>query len=162
MEETPHGFPGWTVQLRQRREPKPGRVRIEPARRTIILEGGTQGEIRRAMVVLMRLVDRKYPHVGRFVPLMTGTKQWYLEQGKKPWDVAYGRIKDTSAFFQSFEDANWLVKPLLRPEYEKLYARGNMDFAGRYEMRGGVYIFEPTYGDDFVYGYDGPGTFDGP
>jgi hypothetical protein len=32
-----------------------------------------------------------------------------------------------------------------------------MDFAGKYRMRTSPYIFEPTFGDDFVYGYSGPG-----
>jgi len=45
----------------------------------------------------------------------------------------------------------------LRREYEGLYADGNMDFAGKYRLRAAPYIFEPTFGDDFVHGYSGPG-----
>jgi len=45
----------------------------------------------------------------------------------------------------------------LRREYESLYANDNMDFAGKYALRRSPYVFEPTFGDDFIYGYSGPG-----
>ncbi len=107
------------------------------------------------MVVLMRLVDRKYPHVGRFLPPVDAQKRPYLEKGKTPWEV-WGMRGGTETFYAQFEDKLWLVKPILRPEYEPLYENGNLDFADKYELRWSPYIFEPTYAEDFVYGYDGP------
>ena len=74
--EPPEGFPGWAVRLAESPQLAAGRVRINPPRREIIVEGPTQGEIRRAMVVLLRLEDRKYPHVGRFFHLKHGTAQY--------------------------------------------------------------------------------------
>jgi len=63
---------------------------------------------------------------------------------------------DCEKFFRNFADPAFPLKPILKPEYEALYADDNRDFAGRYTMRFAPYIFEPTYGDDFVHGHDGP------
>lgn len=148
-------YPGWTVVLSHAPTVKPGRVRIDRAKREIRVEGATQGEMRRAMVTLLRLVDRKYPHVGRFFPLH-GPKKDYAPGQPVPIDEWVPR-KQTQEFYKGFSDPLFLVKPILRPEYETLYRDGNMDFAGKYQMRWSPYLFEPTYGDDFVYGYTGPG-----
>lgn len=155
VDRTPEGFEGWTVIFGEDPEIPHGRVRIERAGKTLRVEGPTQGEIRRAMVVLMRLVDRKYPHVGRFLPPVDARKQWYLDQGKTPWEVWQMR-GGTETFYAQFEDKRWLVKPILRPEYESLYENDNLDFADKYELRWSPYLFEPTYAEGFVYGYDGP------
>lgn len=152
----PKDYPGWTVVLKEDPVVPAGRVRIENASRTITVEGATQGEMRRAMVVFMRLVDRKYPHVGRFFPFRY-RKQFYVADKPVPIEKWVVR-KPTAEFFKTIEDPKFLVKPILRREYESLYANDNMDFAGKYEMRWSPYLFEPTYGDDYVYGYSGPGT----
>jgi hypothetical protein len=47
------------------------------------------------------------------------------------------------------------LKPLLNAEYEDLYADG--DFTGRYRLKAMPFLFEPTYDDNFVYGYEGKG-----
>jgi len=133
-------------------------VTIDGSSREIRIVGATQGEIRRAMVVLMRLVDRKYPHVGRFFPLRFG-KAPYKPGQPVPIDKWVPR-KQTQDFFKKIDDPLFLAKPILREEYDSLYANDNMDFAGKYRLRSSPYIFEPTYGDDFVYGYCGPGTAD--
>ena len=152
VEKTPDDFSGWTVALVEDRDLRGGRVRIERPGRRVLVEGPTQGEIRRAMVVLLRLMDRKYPHVGRFLPPLDYRLKWYLEEGKMPWE-AWEMREDTKAFFARFEDKLWLVKPILRPEYESLYSGGNTDFTGKYQLRWSPYLFEPTYADDFVYGH---------
>ena len=98
------------------------------------------------MVVLMRLVDRKYPHIGRYFPL----RHW---RKKQPWEPV--RIKETQQFYKSFADPRFLLKPILNAQGERHYDGGNEDFQGRYELRFAPYIFEPTYEDDYVNGYGG-------
>jgi len=150
------GYAGWTVILAETPQVKPGRVRIERAAREIQIEGVTQGEMRRAMVVLLRLLDRRYPHVGRYFPLHGLTPAW--EPGRPVPIEKWVPRKQTQEFYKAFStDPLFLVKPVLRKEYEPLYLGGNMDFAGRYQLRFSPYLFEPTYADDFVYGYNGPG-----
>lgn len=153
--EPPADYPGWTVRLREDLAAGPGRVRIDADQRKIIVAGGSQGEIRRAMVVLLRLVDRKYPHVGRFFPLRRSRTRY--EPGKPVPFEKWVERKQTRQFYAQFSDALFLAKPILRDQYESLYANGNMDFAGRYALRAPCYLFEPTYGDDYVYGYRGSG-----
>jgi hypothetical protein len=140
------GFAGWTVVIDSASEVSPSRVRIDRGRRAVIVEGRSPGEARRAMVVFMRLVDRKYPHIGRPFPIKD---PW--ERDRKPWQ--YMGNRDTQRFFREFSDPNWLVKPILSPELEGLYAGDRMDFEGMYDLRFAPYIFEPTYSDDYVYGY---------
>ena len=151
----PDNYAGWTVILSEDPLSRPGRVRIDRKDREIRVEGATQGEMRRAMVTLMRLIDRKYPHVGRFFPLRHYKARY--ESGKPvPFDKWVPRAQ-TRDFFKKIADPLFLAKPILRKEYEGLYADGNMDFAAKYRLRFSPYIFEPTYGDDFVHGYTGPG-----
>lgn len=57
-------------------------------------------------------------------------------------------------FATAFRDKLWLVKPILQREYEPLYADGNTDFAGKYDLRWSPYICEPTCSDNFVHGHD--------
>ncbi|MBI4025638.1 MAG: hypothetical protein HY360_11710 [Verrucomicrobia bacterium] len=166
----PSDFTGWLVVMAERplegldAAPMPlpepqapgGRVRIDRATKTIFIEGRTQGDLRRAMVVFMRLVDRKYPHIGRFMGLRGFYAQPFFKDGKIQWDV--WRPRDPfRKFFEAIDDKEWVIKPLLREEYEGLYANGNLDFAGKYQLKVAPYIFEPTYADNFVYGYCGWG-----
>lgn len=95
---------------------------------------------------VLRLVDRKYPHIGRFFPLK-------YHDGDEPWSKL--DRDETKAFFAGFADPKFLVKPILRAEHEDLYADGNLDFTGRYELRFSPWVYEPTYADDYVYGYEG-------
>lgn len=147
----------WAVVFSQTADADRGRVRIEPESRTVFVEGPTQGEMRRAMTVWMRLVDRKYPHVGRFHPLRD-RKQTYDADKPVPLDKWVMRAK-TREFFEKVgeQDARFMVKPILSDRYEHLYADDNMDFAGKYEMTVPPRVVEPTYADSFVHGYSGEG-----
>ncbi|MFW6059110.1 MAG: hypothetical protein ACODAQ_02950, partial [Phycisphaeraceae bacterium] len=156
VDERPNGYAGWIVELIEDPMMDAGRVSLDLSQRVIRVAGPTQGEMRRAMVVLMRLVDRKYPHVGRFFPLRN-RKQFYDADKPVPFEKWVLR-KPTREFYEALEDQKFLVKPVLRAEYEHLYADDRMDFAGQYELRRAPFVIEPTYGDDFVYGYSGSGT----
>jgi hypothetical protein len=139
----PQGFCGWRIFVRSNEPMTPSRVRIDRNGRSIYIEGRTPGEARRAMVVFLRLVDRKYPHIGRYYRLRSDLKQ--------PWETIDDEY--TRGFFAEFPDRQWLNKPILRPELESLYQNGNVNFEGRYQLRLSPYILEPTYSDDYVYGY---------
>jgi hypothetical protein len=153
--EPPADFPGWIVRLQEDPQVTAGRVRVDEPKKELIVEGPTQGEIRRAMVVLMRLVDRKYPHVGRFFPLAMNRARY---QPGKPVPLEKWIPRDvTRTFYQKFSDPLFLARPILSSAYEALYADDNMDFAGKYALRSSPYLFEPTFGDDYVYGYSGTG-----
>lgn len=142
----PEGFDGWRVVIDDAAAVDPARVRIEAGDRRVIVEGRTPGEARRALMILLRLVDRKYPHIGRFFPL----KYYDMDE---PWSKL--GHDETKAFFAGFADPKFLVKPILRAEHEDLYADGNLDFTGRYELRCTPWVYEPTYADDYVYGHAG-------
>ncbi|MGD9496146.1 MAG: LamG-like jellyroll fold domain-containing protein [Armatimonadota bacterium] len=142
----PPGFDGWQVLIDDSAQVDPARVRIEAADRRIVVEGRTPGEARRALMILLRMVDRKYPHIGRLFPL----KYYDVED---PWSKLSD--EETKAFFAGFEDPKFLVKPILSAESEDLYAGGNLDFTGKYHLRFTPWIYEPTYADDYVYGYEG-------
>ncbi|MGD0111934.1 MAG: hypothetical protein ABSD48_08705 [Armatimonadota bacterium] len=146
-DQAPGGFTGWKVIVRSYADVHPSRVRLDMPAKSILVEGSSPGEARRAMVLLLRLVDRTYPHVGRFFPLP--------REGQRPWEVLSD--DDTKRFFAAFSDPQWLIKPILKPKLEPLYAGGNLDFSGRYGLRVSPYLFEPTYADNYVYGYAGEG-----
>jgi hypothetical protein len=141
----PEGFDGWKIIIDSAAQVEPSRVRIIPQAREVRVEGKSPGEARRAMVVWLRLLDRKYPHIGRLFPL------------KYDREVPWARLEteETKQFFEDFSDPDFLIKPILRRDLEPLYADGNMDFEGRYDLRWSPYLFEPTYVDDYVYGYGG-------
>jgi hypothetical protein len=141
----PDASDGWKVFVESDADADPGRVRIDRAAREVHVEGRTPGEARRAMVVLLRLVDRKYPHTGRLFVLR--------RYGDEPWSKL--AREETQDFFANFPDRQFLTKPILKPELEHLYAGGNVDFARKYSLRFSPYIFEPTYADDYVYGFAG-------
>jgi len=139
----PQGFPGWRIFVRSDAPVTPSHVRIDRNVRSIYIEGRSPGEARRAMVVFLRLVDRKYPHIGRYYRLRSDLKE--------PWEA----IEDeyTRGFFAQFPDRQWLNKPILRPELEGIYRNDNENFEGKYQLRVSPYILEPTYSDGYVYGY---------
>ena len=155
LPQPPADVTGWVVRLREDPLVSSGCVRVDLEKRELIVEGPTQGEIRRAMVVLMRLVDRKYPHVGRFFPLATNRARYHPG---KPLPLDKWVPRDAArVFFQKFSDPLFLARPILNSTYESLYAGDSMDFAGKYVLRYSPYLFEPTFGDDYVYGYSGTG-----
>ena len=149
LDEPPAGFDGWKVFIRPDADVSPSRVRIDRAAKEIHVEGKSSGEARRAMVVLLRLLDRKYPHIGRFYSLkyFGGDHAKMIEKRLKN--------KETQQFFLNLADKRFLIKPILRPEHERLYENDTIDFTGKYDLRRPPYLFEPTYGEDYVYGYAG-------
>ena len=164
-QEKPAGFRGWAVVLKNDALAGPGKVHLDAAAREIVLTGRSPGEVRGAMVALLRLIDRKYPHVGRLLPLQSlatphmpknaahNYRSWPVED---PLQTFFGNDKPSVDFFRGFADRSFALKPILKPECESLYADDNRDFAGKYTMRFAPYIFEPTYADNFVHGYKGP------
>ncbi|MEW6356373.1 MAG: LamG-like jellyroll fold domain-containing protein [Planctomycetota bacterium] len=149
LDAPPAGYAGWTILVNPNVFVTPSRVRIDRAARALYVEGKSSGEARRAMVVLLRLIDRKYPHVGRFYSL----KHYGGDHPKmiRKWMGC----KETQEFFLNFADKEFLIKPILNPEHEPLYAECNADFQGKYPLRWSPHIFEPTYSENYVYGYDG-------
>jgi hypothetical protein len=68
------------------------------------------------------------------------------------------RDEKTQAFFRDFADPEFLVKPILKPELEDVYEGGTIDFEGKYALRHPPYLFEPTFDEDYVYGFAGGGA----
>lgn len=156
VRQKPKDYEGWALIFKLDHISRPGYVTIHTKERDIRFSGATQGELRRAMVVFMRLVDRKYPHIGRFFPLKYSRPPYEL--GKPVPIEKWVARKPTAEFFKKMGDPFFLIKPLLRREFEVLYKENTLDFEGKYTMKWSPYIFEPTFDDDFVYGYYGPGT----
>ncbi len=152
VDKKPAGYTGWTLLFKVDPKYQEGKVDINPGSREIVFSGGSPGQIRQAMTVFLRQLDRKYPHVGRQIWL-------HFARGKKVKDIwktvrlAAWRRKE---FMQALGDVNFLSKPVLRKEHEKLYDNDNRDFEGKYTMKFSPYIYEPTFTDSYVYGYKGP------
>lgn len=126
---------------------------IQPEKRLISIKGRTQGEVRRAAVVLLRLLDRKYPMAGPLIPL-EGHGGPFNRGTALPFEKIL-RGAGNAVLFKNLNDPDFLLKPLLNSEYEPLYS-GN-DFTGKYSFKVSPFLFEPTYNDNFVYGYSGKG-----
>ena len=141
-------YPGWHFILNS--AAKFDRVDIDRAKRTITVSGRTPGEARRAMMILMRMLDRRYPHVGPQVPLVYHGRTFGVANPYAP-NVKLAAAK---AFVAKFAPDNFFGQPLLHREYEHLYRR-DADFTGRYRMKYPPFIVEPVYADDFVHGYTG-------
>lgn len=162
--DVPKDFTGWLLDVRPDPLARDVRVEVDVAKKRLRFLGRTPGDVRRGLMVFLRLLDRKYPHIGRHVPLdgnlRAGWKQpgWnsaYNEQ-EPGWKRLYERRTKTLKFFEDFADKDFLSKPILEKAFEPLYADGNKNFAGRYTLRTAPYLFEPTFPEDFVYGYHGP------
>jgi hypothetical protein len=128
-------------------------IKLDPGKKEIRISGATLGDIRRKTIVFLRLLDRKYPHIGKLLSLRGS---YLTKPGDPVWKVL--RTEVAQKFFASFSDNNFLGKPLLKREHETLYQDGNLNFQGKYTLRFSPYIFEPTFSDDFVYGYNGSAT----
>lgn len=165
-EEIPADFNGWKLDVRPAGFMEPTRVIVDSENKNIRFMGRTSGEVRRAKMLFMRLVDRRYPRIGRNVPMDGNLRRGWQSPGwdatgdhagQPGWHRLYGtRRPQTKAFFEAFSDPDFLIKPILERESEPLYANGNQNFEGRYTLRFSPYLFEPTYEDDYVYGYSGP------
>ena len=125
-------------------------VSISVENKIISIDGTTLGNCRRQAVVLLRLMDRTYPHAGMM-----------LYPRKQQFDRNTGlqrgmfREKKVYEFFKTLPEQDFLFKPLFKEEFHYLYADGNKDFSGKYPIAAPPFIFEPTYTDDFVYGFTG-------
>ena len=125
-------------------------VSINADEKTIFINGTTSGQARRAMVVFMRMVDRKYPRIGTFMPLESHSGKFDINN-PFPVEKLRGTIK-TKDFYRPEKFRRMLMQPLLNKEYEHLYRDGNNDFTGKYKMVTMPFIYEPTFTDTFVYG----------
>lgn len=142
------GYDGWQFILNS--AAKVNQVKIDTRRRLIILEGTTPGEARRTMMIFLRMLDRRYPHIGPQIPLNAGDK---ISGINAPY-LLKANTSVQRKFNAKFAAKNFLGQPLLDRKYEHLYSR-NADFTGRYQLKYQPFIFEPTYADDFVHGYSG-------
>ncbi len=106
-------------------------VTLDIKNRAILIDGPDELERRRAMAIFMRLVDRKYPCIGSYLP---------------PQElIPYDRLNKMETKLRGiFERYKFHQKPLLTEEYESLYDNGNLDFQGRYKIKTSPYIFEPA------------------
>lgn len=157
--DIPSGFTGWKINLYKGDTETKTVVLIDSLEKRITIQGATLGEVRRANMLFMRLVDRTYPHIGRFVPLGVNLERvWGNGKPNDPenaWKKIYTSRPKTTAFFEQFSDQKFLSKPILEKAIEHLYIGDNKNFEGRYKIRRSPYLFEPTYEESFVYDYDG-------
>ena len=125
-------------------------VELDLQKKIIYVNGTTPGNCRRQSVVLLRLIDRTYPHSGMM--LYARGQKYDRKSG-----VQRGQFREDKVFefFSKLSEQDFLFKPLLKPEFYHLYANGNTDFSGKYPIITPPFIFEPTYADDFVYGFTG-------
>lgn len=125
-------------------------VRMDVARKLIFISGPTPGACRRNAVVFLRLMDRRYPHLGCMI--YSRGRKFDRTTGIQPGMFREKKVFD---FFNTLPEKDFVFKPLLKPEYSELYADGRTDFSGAYTLRQAPFIIEPTYADDFVYGFTG-------
>ena len=125
-------------------------VSLDLPKKIIAVNGTTPGNCRRQAVVLLRLIDRTYPHSGM---LLYARRQAF----DRTTGVKRGQFREDKVFefFSKLPEQDFLFKPLLKPEFYHLYANGTTDFSGKYPVITPPFIFEPTYADDFVYGFTG-------
>lgn len=162
--EVSSDFTGWLVDARISPMAQEAAVELDAGKHTLRMIGRTAGEVRRAMMLFMRLVDRKYPHIGRHVPMDRNLREGWkspdwtedFKKGEPGWKRLYGRRSQTLDFFEKFADKNFLYKPILERTLEDLYSNDNSDFAGKYKIAVSPYIFEPTFSDNYIYGYSVP------
>ena len=141
----------WKVCLNTRAESTG--VRIDTEKKVIYIDGTSSGQARKAMVVFLRMMDRKYPHIGTLMPLSYYYGEYDLNDPLPP-EKLRANIK-TKNFYKKAEYRKTLMQPVLNKEYEHLYKDGKNDFTGRYRMLTMPFLLEPTFADDFVYGHDG-------
>lgn len=142
----------WKVSLNTKA--KDTGVRIDTAKKIIYIDGTSSGQARKAMVVFLRLMDRKYPHIGTLMPLSYYYGEYDLNNPVPP-EKLRANIKTKNFYGKKAEYRRTLMQPILHKEYEHLYKDGKNDFTGRYRMLTMPFLLEPTFGDDFVYGYKG-------
>ena len=124
------------------------KVAIDPEKKLIHIDGTAPGECRRLAVLFLRLMDRKYPHIGTIFPARNNA----FDRTRK-LERRFFREDRVAKFFQQFPEKDFLHKPLLNREFFHLYGNNTTDFTGKYRMKTPPFLFEPTYGDDFVYGF---------
>ncbi len=144
----PAGYSGWKVRFLSGKSHTASKVRINRDKHELIFSGPSEGQVRLAMVVFLRLLERKYPHVGRIMPLHSARRRPFNDLWKTVRLSAGGRKE----FYEHFPEKDFLRKPLLKAEHEALYKNGNHDFTGKYRTEYSPYLYEPTCVDTFVYG----------
>ena len=123
----------WKIYLgpQTKEEAQPTAVTMDSESKTIRVAGANERERRRAMAIFMRLVDRKYPCIGSYLP----------PQKLVPLDRLN---KMEKKLLEIFEKYDFYLKPLLTEEYETLYENDNLNFQGKYAIKNAPYIFEPV------------------
>lgn len=139
-------YPGWHFVLKS--DAQENGAAIDPVKRLITVNGTTPGEARRVMMIFMRMIDRRYPHIGPQVPLKYGSTVYSFAN---PFELK-GNTAAEKAFREKFRNANIFGQPLLESKYEHLYSP-EADFTGCYKLSFPPFICEPSYADDFVHGY---------
>ena len=165
--DLPSGYDGWVVKIVDNASSGSSGIHIEKEKKLITVAGETPGDARRYMNVFMRLVDRKYPHIGRPYPMRTsifserltldelaGVRNRTAMDTMRPWQKLIG-VKETKAFFEAFSEKDFPELPVFRSAYENLYADGNRNFEGKYQLKVSPWLIEPTYECEYVYGQNG-------
>lgn len=128
-------------------------VTIDEKTKLVKIIGKNPGEVRRATMLFMRLIDNTYPHIGRFIPLGINLERAFgqVVDPKNAWKKIYNRRSKALEFFETFEDKDFLNKPILDKNLESLYENGNTNFEGKYIVKRSPYLLEPTYFDNMAY-----------
>lgn len=121
-------FSGWQVTMNM---DSGSEASVSLSGQKIVVSGRDDLERKRGMAVFMRLLDRKYPHIGSFL----------FPDDLSPYEGLAALIDRNVA--QLIEAYDFHKKPLLDDAHEHLYQNGNMDFHGKYTLKVSPYIYEP-------------------
>jgi hypothetical protein len=110
-------------------------VKINTAEKSVYIGAADKASARLAMCVLLRLLDRRYPHAGN----------WYtpvklkFPGGDVPGGVRKGGDKELAELYAKYD----FDKKVLLEEEEMVKINGT-DFAGKYKLDFAPYIYEPA------------------
>lgn len=123
----------------------PTGVSINASAKMVVIHGVSTGEARRAMIVFLRLMDRKYPHVGRMFDLWQGTGMALVKK------VSNMNTREAIANLPDDPQHVFLNRPLLEAD-GSYYDGDNLNFQGKYKMHWSPFIYEPMVSDNYVLG----------